>query len=200
VTSPGGASGLDGPSGFDRPSGFDDLFLTEVRRQLPDDIDVVARPAPIERHRRVDPRLARDEADDAAALAVEALVERWRALFPDQPAPTELRLRWVPARVTDAIGAEASTRQPDVAGAAAARIDQIQAVLDAEDWSWTRRDPAGEGNLRILGRRRQIGFDLGIRVDANVVLLRTRTQPVVVGALATELVETPVEVRPWPGV
>lgn len=177
---------------------FDDLFLTEARRLLPDDVDVVARPAPIDRHRRVDRRIARDEADTASALALETLVERWRAFFPTQPAPAEVRLRWLPSRAAEAIGAEAATRQPDVAGAAAARIDRIEALLEAEDWSWARRDPAGEGNLRILGRQRQVGFDLGIRVRANVVLLRARTQPVIVGELAGELVETPVEVRPWP--
>jgi hypothetical protein len=177
---------------------FDDLFLTEARRLLPDDVDVVARPAPSDRRRRVDPRVARDEAGAAESMAVESLVERWRAFFPDDPEPPDLRLRWVPTQSTDAIGAEAATRQQGIAGATAARIDRIESLLDAEDWSWTRRDPTGDGLLRIIGRQRQIGFDLGVRIGDNVVLLRTRTQPVVVGALAVELVETPVEVRPWP--
>jgi hypothetical protein len=177
---------------------FDDLFLSEVRHRLPD-IDVVARPAPIDTGRRIDPRVARDEADAVESLAVETLVERWRAFFPGEPEPTDLRLRWVPTQTTDAVGAEAATRLPGLAGAAAARIDQIEALLDAEDWSWTRRDPAGAGQLRLIGRRQQIGFDLGIRLgDDDVVLLRTRTVPLFVGELAAELVETPVEPRPWP--
>jgi hypothetical protein len=178
---------------------FDDLFLAEVRQRLPD-IDVVARPAPIDTGRRVDPRMARDEAHAVESLAVETLVDRWRAFFPGDPEPADLRLRWVPTETTDAVGAEAATRLPGLAGAAAARIDQIEALLDAEDWNWTRRDPAGEGQLRIVGRQRQVGFDLGIRLGDDVVLLRTRTVPVVVGELAGELVETPVEPRPWPSV
>jgi hypothetical protein len=177
---------------------FDDLLLAESRRLLPDDIDMVARPAPIDRRRRVDPRIARDEADAAETLAVEALVERWRAFFPGESDPADLRLHWVPTRSTDAVGAEAATRQQGIAAATAARIDRIEALLDDEAWSWARRDPAGDGLLRVIGRRRQIGFDLGVRVEGDVVLLRTRTQPVVVGALAAGLVETPVEVRPWP--
>jgi hypothetical protein len=180
-----------------RRMSFDDLFLTEARRLLPDDVDVVARSAPTDRRRRVDPRVARDEADAAESMAIESLVERWRAFFPDDSEPPDLRLRWVPTQSTDAIGAEATTRQQGIAGATAARIDRIESLLDAEDWSWTRRDPVGEG-LRIIGRQRQIGFDLGVRIADNVVLLRTRTQPVVVGVLAAELVETPVVLRPWP--
>jgi hypothetical protein len=177
---------------------FDDQFLAEVRRRLPDDIDVVARPAPVEGRRRVDPRVARDEADAAQTLAVEALVERWRAFFPGESTPLDLRLRWIPTQTTDAVGAEAATRLGGFAGAAAARLDQIEKLLDQEEWSWTRRDPAGDGNSRVIGRQRQVGIDLGIRLDDDVVLLRTRTQPIVVGELASELVESPVDVRPWP--
>jgi hypothetical protein len=176
---------------------FDDLFLEEVRRRLPD-VDVVARRAPVDTGRRVDPRVAREEADAIDTLAVETLVERWRAFFPGESAPADLRLRWVPTSTTDSVGAEAATRQPGFAGVAAARLDRIGALLDAEDWSWTRRDPPGDGNIRIVGRRRQVGFDLGIRAGDDVVLLRTRTVAVMVGELAGELVETPVEVRPWP--
>ena len=175
----------------------DDLFLAEVRRRVPD-TDVVARPAPIDTDRRVDPRVARDEADAVDSLAVETLVGRWRAFFPGEPVPTDLRLRWIPTRTTDAVGAEAATRQPGFAGAATARLDQVEALLDETDWSWTRRDPPGDGNVRIIGRRRQVGFDLGIRLEDDVVVLRARTVAVVVGDLAGELVETPVEVRPWP--
>lgn len=176
---------------------FDDLFLEEVRRRVLD-ADVVARPAPIGTGRRVDPRVARDEVDAVDSLAVETLVERWRAFFPGEPEPADLRLRWIPTQTTDAVGAEAATRQPGFAGAATARIGQVEALLDDEDWSWTRRDPTGDGNIRIIGRRRQVGFDLGIRLGDDVVLLRTRTVAVVVGDLAGELVETPVDVRPWP--
>jgi hypothetical protein len=176
---------------------IDDLLLEEVRRRMPD-ADVVARPAPIDTGRRIDPRVARDEADAVDSLAVETLVERWRALFPGDSEPADLRLRWVPTQVTDAVGAEAATRQPWFAGAATARLDQVEALLDEEDWSWTRRDPPGDGNIRIIGRQRQVGFDLGIRLDDEVVVLRTRTVAVVVGDLAGELVETPVEVRRWP--
>lgn len=176
---------------------IDDLFLDEVRHRLPD-IDVVARRAPVDTGRRVDPRVARDEADAIDTLAVETLVERWAAFFPAESAPPDLRLRWVPTSTTDAVGAEAATRQPGFAGVAVARLDRIEALLDEEDWSWTRRDPPGEGNIRIVGRRRQVGFDLGIRFGDDVVLLRARTVAVVVGDLAGGLVETPVEVRPWP--
>jgi hypothetical protein len=176
---------------------FDDLFLEAVRRRLPD-VDVIARRAPVDTGRRVDPRVAREEADAIDTLAVETLVERWRAFFPGESAPADLRLRWVPTSTTDAVGAEAATRQPGSAGVAAARLDRIGVLLDEEDWSWTRRDPPGDGNIRIVGRRRQVGFDLGIRAGDDVVLLRTRTVAVMVGELAGELVETPVEVRPWP--
>jgi hypothetical protein len=176
----------------------DDPLLTEARRLLTDDVDVVARPAPIDRRRRIDPRVARDEADAAETLAVEGLVERWRALFPDESEPSEVRLRWVPTRSLDAVGAEATARQQGIAGATAARLDRIESLLDADDWSWTRRGPTGDGLVRIIGRQRQIGFDLGVRLEGDVVLLRTRTQPVVVGALAVDLVETPVRLRPWP--
>ena len=176
---------------------IDDLFLEEVRRRL-SDIDVVARRAPLDTGRRVDPRVARDEADAIDTLAVETLVERWAAFFPAESAPADLRLRWVPTSTTDAAGPEAATRQPGFAGVASARLDRIEGLLDEEDWSWTRRDPPGEGNVRIVGRRRQVGFDLGIRRGDDVVLLRARTVAVVIGDLASELVETPVEVRPWP--
>jgi hypothetical protein len=176
---------------------IDDLFLEEVRRRVPD-ADVVARPAPIDTGRRVDPRVARDEADAVESLAAQTLVERWRAFFPGESEPTDLRLRWVPTQTTDAVGAEAAARQPGFAGAATARLDQVEALLDDEDWSWTRRDPPGGGNIRIIGRQRQVGFDLGIRLDDDVVVLRARTVAVVVGDLAGDLVETPVQVRPWP--
>lgn len=176
---------------------IDDLFLDEVRHRLPD-IDVVARRAPVDTGRRVDPRVARDEADAIDTLAVETLVDRWAAFFPAESAPDDLRLRWVPTSTTDAVGAEAASRQPGFAGVASARLDRIEALLDEEDWSWTRRDPPGEGNVRIVGRRRQVGFDLGIRSGDDVVLLRARTVAVAVGDLAGELVETSVEVRPWP--
>ena len=175
----------------------DDLFLEVLRRRVPD-ADVVARRAPIDTGRRVDPRVARDEADAVDSLAVETLVERWRAFFPGESEPADLRVRWVPTQATDTVGAEAATRQPGFAGAATARLDQIEALLDKEDWSWTRRDPPGDGNIRIIGRQRQVGFDLGIRPGDDVVLLRARTVAVVVGDLVSELVETPVEVRPWP--
>lgn len=176
---------------------IDDLFLDEVRRRLPD-IDVVARRAPVDTGRRVDPRVARDEADAIDTLAVETLVERWSAFFPTESAPHDLRLRWIPTSTTDAAGAEAAARLAGLARVASARLDRIEGLLDEEDWSWTRRDPPGEGNVRIVGRRRQVGFDLGIRRGDDVVLLRARTVAVVVGDLASELVETPVEVRPWP--
>ena len=178
---------------------FDDLFLEEVRRRLPD-ADVVARRAPVDTRRRVDPRGARDEADAVESLAVETLVEQWRAFFPGGSEPAELRLRWVPTQATDAVGAEAAARQPGFAGAATARLPQVETLLDEDDWSWTRRDPLGNGNVRIIGRRRQVGFDLGIRLADDVVLLRARSAAVVVGELADALVETSVEVRPWPSV
>lgn len=177
---------------------FDDLFLAEIRQQLPDDIDVVARPAPIEGRRRVDPRVARDEAEAADTLAVQALVELWRAMLPGESEPAGLRVHWVPLRETDAVGVEAATRCPGLAGVAVVALDRIGAALDAGEWSWTRRDPAGERIARILGRRRRVGFELGIRPEDDVVLLRTRVGPVVVGALAAQLVERPVDQRPWP--
>ena len=70
---------------------IDDLFLEEVRRRLPD-VDVVARRAPVDTGRRVDPRVARDEADAIDTLAVETLAERWGAFFPGESAPDDLRL------------------------------------------------------------------------------------------------------------
>ncbi|HYJ68431.1 MAG TPA: hypothetical protein VEX15_12325 [Nocardioidaceae bacterium] len=177
---------------------FDDLFLSEIRRQLPDDIDVVARPAPIEGRRRVDPRVARDDAEATDTLAVEALVELWRAMLPGESEPTALRLRWMPTQTTDAVGAEAGARCPGLAGVAVAALDRIAATLDAGEWSWTRRDPAGERIIRVLGRRHRVGFELGIRPEDDVVLLRTRVGPVVVGALGAELLERPIDQRPWP--
>jgi hypothetical protein len=179
---------------------FDDLLLREIRRRLPDDVDVVAQAAPIDTGRRVDPRVARGEVTAAETIAVGALTELWLQLFPDDPEPADLRLRWVPTMTTDAVSAEAATRQPATAAAATAALNRIEAILDRDEWNWTRRDPTGEGNVRIMGRRRDVGFDLGIRTDADVVLLRTRSQPAAVGSLAAELVETPIDVSPWPTV
>jgi hypothetical protein len=182
------------------PVSFDKLLLREIRRRLPDDVDVVAQTVPIDTGRRVDPRVARGEVTAAETIAVGALAELWLQLFPGEPEPADLRLRWVPTMTSDAVSAEAATRQPGAAGVATAAVDRIEAVLDQDEWSWTRRDPTVAGNVRIMGRRRDVGFDLGIRTDADVVLLRTRSQPAVVGSLAAELVETPIDVSPWPAV
>jgi len=179
------------------PSDFDALFLAEVGRLVPD-ADVVAQRLRRPAAHPVDPRVARAEADEAQALGVDTLVGLWARLFSDLPAPDELRARWVTVTAPDRVSAEVSTRRPGVTAAAAAVIERVEARLKADGWSWTRRDPDAEGALRIVGRDRQCGFDLGIRPSDDVVLLRTRTVEVLVGDLATDLVEHPATVRRWP--
>ena len=179
------------------PSDYDAAFLAEVGRLLPD-ADVVAQRLQRPAARPTDSRVARADAEEAHALAADTLIELWRRLLADVPAPDELRVRWVTVTAPDRVSAEAAARCPGAASAAAAVIDRVEARLDQDGWSWTRRDPDAAGALRIVGRQRQCGFDLGIRPSDDVVVLRTRTVEVLVGDLATDLLRRPATVRPWP--